>query len=93
VLGWLCLQDDRVRIYFGNAGPNKVSTFHIIGITFDKVCALRAAMHETHGVSSSRSLQCQAVPVHVILQRAALTAGVVSVLQMPVQLLPVLPPP
>jgi hypothetical protein len=26
-----------VRIYFGNAGPNKLATFHIIGVTFDKV--------------------------------------------------------
>lgn len=30
-------QGDRVRIYFGNAGPNKLATFHIIGVTFDKV--------------------------------------------------------
>jgi copper-containing nitrite reductase len=28
---------DRVRIYFGNAGPNKVSSFHVIGTIFDKV--------------------------------------------------------
>ena len=30
-------QDERVRIYFGNAGPNLVSSFHIIGTVFDKV--------------------------------------------------------
>lgn len=30
-------QGDRVRIYFGNAGPNLVSSFHIIGAIFDKV--------------------------------------------------------
>ncbi|WIA29724.1 hypothetical protein OEZ86_012204 [Tetradesmus obliquus] len=30
-------QDDRVRIYYGNAGPNKIATFHIIGMVFDKV--------------------------------------------------------
>ncbi|WIA09644.1 hypothetical protein OEZ85_009032 [Tetradesmus obliquus] len=30
-------QDDRVRIYFGNAGPNKIATFHIIGMVFYKV--------------------------------------------------------
>lgn len=28
---------DRVRVYFGNAGPNLVSSFHIIGNIFDKV--------------------------------------------------------
>jgi copper-containing nitrite reductase len=28
---------DRVRIYFGNAGPNLTSSFHIIGSIFDKV--------------------------------------------------------
>jgi len=28
---------DRVRIYFGNIGPNSVSSFHIIGEIFDKV--------------------------------------------------------
>jgi nitrite reductase (NO-forming) len=28
---------DYVRIYMGNAGPNLISSFHIIGIIFDKV--------------------------------------------------------
>lgn len=28
---------DRVRVYFGNAGPNLISSFHIIGTVFDKV--------------------------------------------------------
>jgi hypothetical protein len=28
---------DRVRIYFGNAGPNRISSFHVIGAIFDKV--------------------------------------------------------
>eukprot|EP01116_Phalansterium_solitarium_P022805 TRINITY_DN7668_c0_g1_i1.p1 TRINITY_DN7668_c0_g1~~TRINITY_DN7668_c0_g1_i1.p1 ORF type:complete len:411 (-),score=93.80 TRINITY_DN7668_c0_g1_i1:216-1448(-) len=28
---------DRVRIFFGNAGPNLVSSFHVIGQIFDKV--------------------------------------------------------
>lgn len=30
-------QDEKIRIYFGNAGPNLVSSFHIIGTIFDKV--------------------------------------------------------
>ncbi|KAG2426177.1 hypothetical protein HXX76_013158 [Chlamydomonas incerta] len=30
-------QNDRVRIYFGNAGPNLISSFHVIGSVFDKV--------------------------------------------------------
>ncbi len=28
---------DRVRIYFGNIGPNNISSFHVIGEIFDKV--------------------------------------------------------
>lgn len=28
---------DKVRIFFGNAGPNKTSSFHMIGTLFDKV--------------------------------------------------------
>lgn len=28
---------ERVRVFFGNAGPNKTSSFHIIGTNFDKV--------------------------------------------------------
>jgi nitrite reductase (NO-forming) len=28
---------DRVRIYFGNIGPNSASSFHVIGEIFDKV--------------------------------------------------------
>jgi nitrite reductase (NO-forming) len=28
---------ESVRIFFGNIGPNKVSSFHIIGLTFDRV--------------------------------------------------------
>ncbi|MCC6849311.1 MAG: nitrite reductase, copper-containing [Deltaproteobacteria bacterium] len=28
---------DRVRIYFGNAGPNLISSFHVIGEVFDRV--------------------------------------------------------
>ncbi|KAG2487786.1 hypothetical protein HYH03_013630 [Edaphochlamys debaryana] len=30
-------QGERVRIYFGNAGPNLISSFHVIGGIFDKV--------------------------------------------------------
>ena len=28
---------ESIRIYFGNIGPNKISSFHIVGLTFDKV--------------------------------------------------------
>jgi copper-containing nitrite reductase len=28
---------ERVRIFFGNAGPNKVSSFHVVGAVLDKV--------------------------------------------------------
>lgn len=30
-------QGERVRIFFGNIGPNLVSSFHVIGTIFDKV--------------------------------------------------------
>lgn len=30
-------QNETIRIYFGNAGPNLVSSFHVIGTIFDKV--------------------------------------------------------
>ena len=30
-------QGERVRIFFGNAGPNLISSFHVIGAIFDKV--------------------------------------------------------
>ena len=30
-------QNETVRIYFGNGGPNLVSSFHVIGAIFDKV--------------------------------------------------------
>jgi len=30
-------QGDRVRVYFGNGGPNLISSFHMIGMIFDKV--------------------------------------------------------
>ena len=32
-----CTQGERVRIFFGNAGPNLISSFHTIGIIFDQV--------------------------------------------------------
>jgi hypothetical protein len=28
---------DRVRLFFGNAGPNLISSFHVIGTIFDEV--------------------------------------------------------
>lgn len=37
----LCLDPCRVRLFVGNAGPNLVSSFHIIGCIFDKVGAVR----------------------------------------------------
>jgi copper-containing nitrite reductase len=48
---------DRVRVYFGNAGPNLVSSFHIIGTIFDKV------YREGDLISSpARGLQTTLVP-------------------------------
>ncbi len=28
---------EKIRIYFGNIGPNKISSFHIVGMPFDRV--------------------------------------------------------
>lgn len=40
-LGWedslMAKAGERVRIYFGNAGPNLISSFHVIGETFDRL--------------------------------------------------------
>lgn len=33
----LANQGDKVRIFFGNGGPNLMSSFHVIGLIFDKV--------------------------------------------------------
>ncbi len=48
---------ERVRIYFGNAGPNLISSFHVIGEIFDKV------YREADLVSRpARSIQTTLVP-------------------------------
>jgi len=50
-------QDERVRIFFGNGGPNLISSFHIIGAIFDKV------YREADLVSPpARSIQTTLVP-------------------------------
>lgn len=48
---------DRVRIFFGNAGPNKTSSFHVIGTIFDKV-------HREGGIGGEpeRNVQTTVVP-------------------------------
>lgn len=48
---------ERIRIYFGNAGPNLISSFHVIGEIFDRV------YREADLVSSpGRSIQTTLVP-------------------------------
>lgn len=37
-------QGNRVRIWFCNAGPNLVSSFHVIGAIFDKVGGHRVGL-------------------------------------------------
>lgn len=32
---------ERIRIFFGNAGPNLISSFHTIGLIFDKYVSVR----------------------------------------------------
>jgi nitrite reductase (NO-forming) len=41
---------ERVRIYFGNAGPNLTSSFHVIGEIFDDVYAEGGAVANRHNV-------------------------------------------
>lgn len=48
---------ERVRIYFGNAGPNKTSSFHVIGTIFDKVYREGAI-----GAEPARNVQTTVVP-------------------------------
>ncbi len=48
---------DTVRIYFGNIGPNGVSSFHIIGEIFDKVY-----MEGAIGGAVNRNVQTTLVP-------------------------------
>ena len=48
---------DRVRIFFGNAGPNKMSSFHIIGTIFDK-----AYPNGSLGSPPEHNVQTLAVP-------------------------------
>ena len=50
---------DRVRIFFGNIGPNKISSFHIIGTIFDKVYH-EGGLNESAGVE--RDIQTTTVP-------------------------------
>lgn len=46
---------EKVRIYFGNAGPNLVSSFHVIGEIFNKV-------HIEAGSAINRNVQTTLVP-------------------------------
>jgi nitrite reductase (NO-forming) len=48
---------DRVRIYFGNIGPNKISSFHVIGTIFDRVWREGAI-----GAEPARNVQTTVVP-------------------------------
>lgn len=50
---------DRVRVYFGNIGPNKISSFHIIGTIFDKVYQEGGLSADEHPL---RNIQTTAVP-------------------------------
>lgn len=48
---------DKVRFYFGNGGPNKISSFHVIGAIFDRVYR-EASMAEP----GDRNVQTTLVP-------------------------------
>ena len=44
---------ETVRIYFGVGGPNKVSSFHVIGEVFDKVYSEAALNTIKHSVQTT----------------------------------------
>lgn len=46
---------DSIRLYIGNGGPNLVSSFHIIGIVFDKV-------YTEAGNNSNKNVQTTLIP-------------------------------
>lgn len=47
---------DKVRIYFGNAGPTKISSFHIVGEIFDNV-------YQEAGTATNQNVATTLVPV------------------------------
>jgi len=44
---------ETVRIYFGNLGPNKVSSFHIIGVIFDRVYREGGLADPVHNIQTT----------------------------------------
>jgi nitrite reductase (NO-forming) len=44
---------DSIRVYFGNIGPNLVSSFHIIGTIFDRVYREGSLSDPTHNVQTT----------------------------------------
>lgn len=44
---------DSVRIYFGNIGPNLISSFHVIGTIFDQVYREGSLSDPTHNVQTT----------------------------------------
>jgi nitrite reductase (NO-forming) len=44
---------DKVRVYFGNIGPNLISSFHIIGTIFDQVYREGSLSDPTHNVQTT----------------------------------------
>jgi nitrite reductase (NO-forming) len=44
---------ESVRIFFGNIGPNKVSSFHIIGVIFDRVYREGGLVNATENVQTT----------------------------------------
>jgi nitrite reductase (NO-forming) len=44
---------ETVRIYFGNLGPNKISSFHIIGVIFDRVYREGGLTDPAHNIQTT----------------------------------------
>lgn len=44
---------ERVRIYFGNLGPNKVSSFHLVGVIFDNLYREGGLTDPVHNIQTT----------------------------------------
>jgi nitrite reductase (NO-forming) len=49
----VAMTGDRVRIFFGNAGPNLVSSFHVVGEVFDDVYGEGGSLPNQHNVQAT----------------------------------------
>jgi len=59
---------DKVRIFFGNIGPNKISSFHVIGEIFDNVYREGSVSEPDHNIQTTTVPSGSASIVEFMLQ-------------------------